>query len=269
MAKPIFEGLIVHMTTPVAVFKSRRLSVALILSMVAASAFAAERTSNKKWPPIALANHFSCYGSKHDLNLACGFLLKYNNKVFAVSVKHVLPALKVKGVEGLNHLSLEGVIKEWSMFSKEIPSEKVTLDKFLNEDRNAKLASLDLYIDDWVVFTIKKNDAHVKPLEIRKAPLKPGERLYVVGWTNAQLDGPQRTYQYAYYKTIGTRILLKELIVPAKIGGLSGAPVIDENGLLVGLISSGVVDPVTGKKYFSACAVTNLAAFLDKYQSKK
>jgi Trypsin len=128
---------------------------------------------------------------------------------------------------------------------------------------------LDLYINDWVVFTIKRNDAHVKPLEMRKTPLKPGERLYAVGWTNAQLDGPQRTYEYAYYKTIGRRILLKELIVPAKAGGLSGAPVIDENGLLVGFVSSGAVDPETGKKFFSACTVIDLADFLDKYQSKK
>lgn len=258
-----------HTTTPVAVFRSSRLSVAIVLSMVAASIFAGEKVSDKKWPPIALANHFSCYDSKHDLNLACGFLLKYNDEVFAVSARHVLPALKIKGVEGLNHLSLEGVINEWSMFSKEIKSEIVTLDKFLNENRSEKITTPDLFINDWVVFTIKKNDAHVTPLEIRKTLVQPGERLYVVGWTNAQPDGPQRTYEYAYHKTIGTHILLKELIVPAKIGGLSGAPVIDENGLLVGIVSGGTVDPETGKKYFSPCTVANLAAFLDKYQSKK
>ena len=77
-------------------------------------------------------------------------------------------------------------------------------------------------------------------------------------------EGPQRVYEFEYYKTIGHRILLKDIIVPELLGGLSGAPLVDEAGKVVGIVSNGTVDPVTGKKYFSPCTLDTLLAFLDK-----
>jgi hypothetical protein len=47
------------------------------------------------------------------------------------------------------------------------------------------------------------------------------------------------------------------------------APVVDGNGLLVGIVSNGAVDPDTGKKIFSPCLVAGLAAFLDEIPSKQ
>lgn len=244
-------------------------SIASLASLLAALAFGADKVSDKQFPPIALANHFTCQSPEQDLNLACGFLLKYRDQVYAASAKHILGALKRKGIKGVSHVCLEGSLKEWSMFSKENPAETVVLGTLLNEDRNQKLNSAAAAQADWLVFEIKTNASHVKPLEIRETPLQSGEKLYLVGWNSEQNAGPQRTYEFAYHKTIGTRILLKDVIVPEKFGGLSGAPVVDGSGLLVGIVSGGTVDPDTGKKLFSPCMVTGLAAFLDKLPAKK
>jgi hypothetical protein len=245
---------------------TRRSDVALCV-ILALSGCGTDRESDKKWPPVVLANHFSCTQAPQDVDLACGFLLKHGDRTYAVTAKHVLSALSLKGVKGLDILSLEGVIREWSMFSKENRSELVTLGPLLNENRSESIRLGPVADEDWVVLEIKANRSHVRPLETRKTPLKAGERLYVVGWTNLQTGGPQRTYEYEYAKTLGTRILLKEVLVPSKIGGLSGAPVIDENGLVVGLVSNSTLDPETGKKYFSPCTLVNLEAFLDSHSA--
>lgn len=79
-------------------------------------------------------------------------------------------------------------------------------------------------------------------------------------------DGPQRVYEFEYYKTIGNRILLEEVIVPEKFGGLSGGPVLDEQGLVVGIVSNSTNDPDTDKKYFSPCAISSVATFLRTFK---
>ena len=61
----------------------------------------------------------------------------------------------------------------------------------------------------------------------------------------------------------GQFVLLRDILVPAKVGGLSGAPVVDGNGLLVGIVSNSMMDPQTGGKFFSPCRATDLAAYLD------
>ncbi|HEY6142846.1 MAG TPA: hypothetical protein VIV55_05360, partial [Flavobacterium sp.] len=61
----------------------------------------------------------------------------------------------------------------------------------------------------------------------------------------------------------------KEVIVPEKFGGLSGSPVVDEKGLVVGIVSGPKDDPDTDKEYFAPCSITNLILFLDKTQPSK
>lgn len=246
--------------------RSLAVSTALLLAM---PIFGEDKVSEKQFPPIVLANHFSCRDTQQDVDLACGFLLKHNDQIYAVSAKHILGALKLKGINGVEHVCLEGQLKEWTMFSKQTRTETVTLGALLNEDRKEKLSSARSSETDWLVFQIKTNASQVQPLEIRTTPLKPGEKVFVVGWTNGQTNGPQRTYEYEYYKTIGVHLLLKDVIVPAKIGGLSGGPAVDGNGLLVGMVSNGTIDPDTGKKTFSPCMLTGLTAFLDKIPAKK
>lgn len=232
---------------------------ALIILMTAC--FGQEKVSTKTFDAITLVNKIDFFDAKLDQpKFSCGFLLQYNNETYAVTAKHLLKIIKP---ESMKTLSFENNIKSWSLYPLENKSELVTCDKLLNENKSENLEDKSTYDNDWLVFSIKENHSKVKALQIRTIPLIAGEKIYVVGWTRKMETGKQRIYEFEYYKTIGDRILLKDVIVPEKFGGLSGAPVVDEKGLLVGIVSGAKEDPDTDKKYFAPCFITNLVTFLD------
>ncbi|MES2371959.1 MAG: hypothetical protein V4557_05225 [Bacteroidota bacterium] len=236
------------------------------LFITAAGCNSQEATSSKKIEDIALLNKIEFTNPKFDQpKFSCGFLLAYANDTFAVTAKHLLQIIKP---DDMATLFFTPSVKSWTLFPMTHPTENVVTEKLLNENAAESLADKKIYDNDWLVFSIKENHSKIKPLQPRLTPLVAGEKLYLAGWTRKMEDGPQRVYEFEYYKTIGQRILLKDLVVPETFGGLSGAPLVDEQGLVAGLVSNGTVDPITGKKYFSPCSLTSLLNFLDKLSSK-
>lgn len=222
-----------------------------------------DKVSLKKFDNITLLNKIAFNDAKYDqAKFSCGFVLQHHSQNFAVTAKHLLKIIKT---DEMKSVTIGNYIKSWTLFALDKPNEQLITDKLLNENNAELIANKATYDNDWLVFSIKENHTQVKPLQVRETPLKTGEKLYVVGWTRKMESGSQRVYEFEYYKTIGNRILLKEVIVPEQFGGLSGAPLVDEQGMLVGIVSNGTVDPETGKKYFSPCKVDGLIAFLDKH----
>jgi hypothetical protein len=221
-----------------------------------------EKVSLKKFDNITLLNKIAFNDAKYDqAKFSCGFVLQHHGQNFAVTAKHLLKIIKT---DEMKSVAIGNYIKSWTLFALDKPNEQLITDKLLNENNAELIADKATYNNDWLVFSIKENHTQVKPLQVREAPLKMGEKLYVIGWTRKMESGSQRVYEFEYYKTKGNRILLKEVIVPEQFGGLSGAPLVDEQGMLVGIVSNGTVDPETGKKHFSPCKVDGLIAFLDK-----
>jgi len=228
--------------------------------------FSQETTSTKIFDQTALLNKIAFYNPKYDQpKFSCGFLLKYNNETFAVTAKHVLQIIKP---DEMKTLSLGNFIKSWSLFPLDQPNEVVNTDALLNENKDESLSDKASLNEDWLLFSIKSNLSKTKVLEVRTTPLVQGEKLYVIGWTRKMETGKQRVYEFEYFKTLNNRILLKDIIVPEKFGGLSGAPLVDEQGYVVGIVSNGTVDPDSNKRYFSPCALDGLITFIKKYQGK-
>jgi len=235
------------------------LLIALIL--LSSGCSGQENTSKKKFEAITLVNKIDFFNPKFDQSrFSCGFLLKYGKDTLAVTAKHILKFIKT---DNMNTLTLENNIKSWSLYPLDKKTEIVVCDKLLNENKSEQLEAKSNYKNDWLVFSIKKNNSKVKVLEARTSPLVFGEKLYVIGWTRTMEEGPQRVYEFEYYKTIDNRILLKDVSVPEKFGGLSGSPLVDEQGLVVGIVSNATNDPGTDKKYFSPCTISSLISFLE------
>jgi hypothetical protein len=219
--------------------------------------------SDKKFPPTSLINHFEYFEGEHEFNqLGSAFLLKYKNDTFAITAKHILAILKP---DSMKNLTLDNFIKNWTMSPLNKESEIVIMDKLLNENKSENLKSETIYNKDWLVFSIKENRSKVLPLEFRDTPLVKGEKLYIIGWTRHMKEGAQRVYEFEFYKTNGTHILLKKIIVPEKMGGLSGGPVVDINGKLVGIVSNSKFSFWNMENLVSPVGVVELKEFLDNY----
>ncbi|WP_316785976.1 trypsin-like peptidase domain-containing protein [Pedobacter frigiditerrae] len=232
------------------------------LITITLNSLAQEKVSSKKFDDITLVNGITFFDSKFDQpRFSCGFLLKYAKDTLAITAKHLLNVIKS---DHMKAVSLENSIKSWSLYPLTKNNELVITDKLLNENKAELLADKSTYINDLLVFSIKENHSKIKPLEIRTTELIPGEKLYAVGWTRKMESGEQRVYEFEFYKIIGNRILLKDVIVPELFGGLSGAPVVDENGKVVGIVSGATTEPDTKKKYFSPFYLTELKSFIGR-----
>lgn len=239
---------------------------AVVLLAITSCSQAKVSVSDKKFPPISLLNHFEYFSGRHEFNqLGTAFLLKYKNDTFAITAKHTLAILKT---ESSKNLSLENFIKKWTMSPLNKKDEEVVVDQLLNEDKHESLQSKSLYEKDWLAFSIKENRANVVPLEFRDKPLVEGEKLYVVGWTRHMQEGDQRVYEFEYYQTKGTHLLLKKIIIPEKMGGLSGGPVVDKDCKLAGIVSNSEFSFFTMEKLLTAVGTVGLKEFLDNYQEQ-
>jgi hypothetical protein len=234
-----------------------------ILLTLSTAGYAQDKVSKENFPDIALSNRIDFVDSNFDQpRFSCGFLIKHKADTFAVTAKHLLKIIKPAEMKTL---TFDGYIKNWILYPLDKKEQMVTTDKLLNEDKSQSLSDNSTYNQDWLLFSIKTNHSQVKPLELRTTALTPGEKVYVIGWTRKMEAGSQRVYEFEYYKSIGNRILLKDLIVPEQFGGLSGAPVVDKQGLVIGIVSGATNDPNTNKKYFSPCSIEGLIKFLENY----
>ncbi len=188
----------------------------------------------KEWPQITMINQIEYVDKSHPI-AACSFLLETEEGVFAVTAKHVLTYFKSPS---MTSVSFGDKLKRWIMFPKNNPSDVVEVGALLNEDRNESIDRTIPSNIDWLVFSTKRRSPHIQPLKFRTEPLQAGENVYIVGWRYSDKDRPQVIYEGNYVESIdGAVIISTKLLSDNKMPGLSGSPVIDGRGYLIGIMS--------------------------------
>ncbi|MFK8007294.1 MAG: serine protease [Saprospiraceae bacterium] len=209
--------------------------------------------------PIGLINNVSYKDSQYNnSNAGNGFLVNYKKETYAITAKHILMIAKTPTMKVID---FGDELEEWRMNSKNDTSKFVILDKLLNASRT-DLLNWDSMTDDWLIFSIKENSTNHLPLQFRKKPLIVGEKLFIIGWSYKDEDGAQRVYEYKYAKMDNGLHEIIQVAGPTSLGGLSGSPVVDEDGQLVGLVSSGWEDEETKEKIVAATGVDKIVKFL-------
>jgi hypothetical protein len=187
------------------------------------------------WPKIAVVNQID-YTDGHHPVAGCGFLLEVGDEVLAATAKHVLTYFKSGEMDSVD---FRGSLKSWKMFPKDRPAELVVVGELINQDSGESLQRIPCE-RDWLVFTVEQASEEIQPLRFRTTPLQEGEPVYVIGWRYTEKSCPQIVYEGEYVRSErGAVLITVEKLIDNTIPGLSGAPVIDARGYLIGMMSRG------------------------------
>jgi hypothetical protein len=187
----------------------------------------------ESWPRIALVNQIT-YTDKHHPIAGCSFLVSVKGDTLAATAKHILKYFRS---EPMDAVAFEGTLERWQAFPKDHPEDVVVFDRLVNEDPHESIEAIPAK-RDWLLFTVEERSPRIHVLELRESPLVVGERVYIVGWRYSDRDCPQVIYEGNYVESDGGTVLIStDVLADNTMPGLSGAPVIDATGRVIGLMS--------------------------------
>jgi len=188
----------------------------------------------KEWPQITMINQIEYVDKKFPI-AACSFLLDAGKDIFAVTAKHVLIYFKSGA---MTSVSFGNSLKSWIMFPKNNPADSVVIEAMINEDPGESIDRAIPSEIDWLLFSIKNRSNNIQPLKFRVEPFEPQEKVYIIGWRYTDKDCPQVIYEGNYVESIdGSVIISTKILSDNRTPGLSGSPVIDSRGRLIGIMS--------------------------------
>lgn len=225
------------------------------------------KAPKEEWPQIVLTNHVQFQNGDRYIHPSFsyagnGFLIDTGTDTLAATVKHVLWVARNKKTKTVQ---VNRELDTWVMKTKGDRADSVVIDQLINEDSTEILegSSSTILERDWLVFSVKNSASRIQPLKPRYTAIKPGETVYIAAYS----------YSNAFVNIFRGRILEKLgmdiLIEPDTEGplpgmGVSGSPVIDENGFLIGIYSTSAADPATGKNVSVAAGTEYLKNVLSQ-----
>ncbi|NAS29897.1 hypothetical protein GTQ40_02835 [Flavobacteriaceae bacterium R38] len=200
--------------------------------------------------------------SKFDnVHAGSGFLLRHNNKTYAITAKHVLFFAKT---DSMKTISFGDELKSWTLYSKQSKS-KIIAGKLINENPNEAIVMPPK--GDWLIFeTTDKLPKNMAIYTLRDTPLKQGEDVKFMGYPYKS-ESPIRINGSFIGLTKDNNL---KLDVPnGNYGGCSGGPVIDSEGKLVGIVSMGYFNQKEQKYVFEPASLDYFRSIIEKYQSNR
>ncbi|NOU59654.1 S1 family peptidase [Marinifilum caeruleilacunae] len=186
------------------------------------------------WPSFALTNEIS-FADTTFYDIANSFLVDTGYDTIGVSCKHLF--LLFENHFGLKNIELENDFESWKMYPKNRKAEFVTIKNLINQNPQEKIGQYNTLKDrDWIIFNLKTKNKELYPLKIRYTAVKKDERVYAIGWVTNKKDIKEPTFtKIQCYKNMGNYFYIKAS--ENQPHGMSGSPVIDRNGYLVGIVS--------------------------------
>jgi hypothetical protein len=184
-----------------------------------------------RWPQLVLTNDAAFQG-RTPLHGASGFLVRGPGGAI-----HLATARHLIGVNGgvqpdVAIAELDRVLVHWNVFPRTQPETSVDAAGVSSQ----RLIATD---SDWLL--LKTTGAPVKepsyPLTLRAKPVAVGERVFMVGCPYSELRCRQNVYQGVVTARAAGTLFRFDIDPPVIVPGFSGAPILDEQGLVVGVVS--------------------------------
>jgi len=238
--------------------------ISLVFSTVAAQRPVSTRTEGN----VALINQVWYKNGERYVHpsfayAATGFLINTGKDTLAVTAKHVLWIAKTSDMKAVD---FAGQLDRWIMHPKGNPLDSVVIDSLLNTDPDEMLSGPNSSITerDWLIFSTRYVDPDLSPLKIRTKPLRSGEKIWFSGCPYQDESCFSETG--TVLETEGNRIVFTKP-EGLHVGGASGSPIIDNRGLLVGILGGVATSKMTGKDALYGTSVDYLLKAIRKEQA--
>jgi hypothetical protein len=199
-----------------------------------------------QWPQMVLTNSAKFKGHS-GLQGASSFLLKgAGERTLAATALHLLgPNGGV--VPTLPPESLDSALDSWVMFPRTKPGNFVTI-------YGQGLATPSDKASDWLLLDIKSPSGPLPavPLTLRPTPVSVGEEVFLIGVPYIESDRMQNVYRGKITERADPDWFRYRLETPVDIRGFSGAPILDKNGWVVGVITVWFEPQMDGENFLEA-----------------
>jgi len=189
------------------------------------------RAAPAQWPQIVLTNDARFCCGHTPLKGASAFLLRTaDGRVLGATARHLIG--EAGGVQPEIHLQdLNQVLESWRLFPRTRPSRAVAVQALA-------LPGLDRPDLDWLLLAPADPAGldGIEPLQVRQRPVEVGETVHLVGCPYAAARCVQQVYSGRVVERMGNMFRF-EFKPHVNLAGFSGAPVIDAQGHLVGVMT--------------------------------
>lgn len=188
-----------------------------------------------QWKKVVLSNDAEFTDGKMDWGL--GFLIKYKNDTIACTARDFTGTTYTRG-KMLYIKDFGKEMKYWRMYVSDDPTQKVVLDTLFMKDKIEKKYSIFLYSAYFLTFSLKQNNKNLIPLEpdIRKIANK--DTLYIVGYDK---DHNLKIVRGIVETPLNEKYSEPEIRLKTDVflyySNFVGAPIVDKNGMVVGLVN--------------------------------
>ena len=234
-------------------------------------------TPVKQWPALVLLQKAE-FKHHTPMQAGCACLIRLpTGDIVALTAGHLLgkaggvsPGFTYGGFGGLDPqmlATLTDEITSWELFLPEHKEQAVEAVGLFG-----KADEFDTDCDQILLRLSQHYSAYpVKPLDVRLKPVVFGESLHVI--TCAMDKGGDLRQVVLNARRLPGLGFTCELEKPAELNGCSGAPVVDKDGLLVGIVTGGtpadLINPSNSVRAFSGHLVSELTPLMKAAISRK
>lgn len=191
-----------------------------------------------KAPNIALTNE-AYFKGRDRLTGASAFLISYKGKEYGITAKHLIEESGGGYKPAMKLAELNEICPLWYMSPRTLSKKIAKMDKLLNTNDDIK--------DDILIFSLAADrDESLYPLPVRTSATMP-ETVWLIGCPYSEEGCQQNKYRATVVGNQGGFLIAENLQPAVELQGFSGAPVIDENGEVLGILTGGSED---GKMIF-------------------